>query len=296
MLNFEMASAATCVVIVNYNAGSELLRSVGSVLAMQEPLRLIVVDNASSDGSCEELRRRFAADARLEIIENKHNVGFARAVNACAKGALEPFLLILNPDCELRPGALGFLRAALEDDSEAALAAPKVMDCDKRVSRGTWRAFPQPRRALMTTSGLWRLGRRFPGLRGVEFFDDERPEYCCRAEAVSGACMLLKTDSFRKLGGLDEGFGLHFEDLDLMYRLSEDRQYCLYVPAAIAIHRQGTSSRTRPWWVHRQKHLGLQRFFQKHYAGRYSPPFRYFVLAGIWLHYTLTLPLVPWRN
>jgi GT2 family glycosyltransferase len=210
--------------------------------------------------------------------------------------AREPFLLILNPDCELCPGALSSLRAALEQDAEAALAAPRVLDSEKRVSRGTWRSFPEPWKALMTASGFWRLGRWLPALRGVEFPDSERPQHSCRAEAVSGACMLIRTSSFRQMGGLDEQFGLHFEDLDLMYRLRRNHQYSLYVPAALAIHQQGVSSRGRPWWVHRQKHLGLQRFFCKHYASGYSPPGRWFVRAGIWLHYVLTLPLVPWRN
>jgi hypothetical protein len=287
---------AICIVIVNYNAGDALLHTVSTALNTQQPLRLIVVDNASSDGSCGKLSRHFAGDSRLEIIENAHNLGFARAVNACAMDAGEPFLLILNPDCELCPGALSLLKAALEQDAEAGLAAPKVMDSKGRVSHGTWRSFPEPWKALMTASGLCRFGRWFPALRGVEFHESERPERCCRAEAVSGACMMLRTSSFRRLGGLDEKFGLHFEDLDLMYRLRRDHQYCLYVPSAVAIHQQGISSRSRPWWVHRQKHLGLQRFFCKHYAGEYSLAGRWFVRAGIWLHYGLTLPLVPWSR
>ncbi len=75
---------ATCVIIINYNAGEALLRSVASVLATREPLRLLVVDNASSDGSCEKLRSLHAGTQRLEILENAQNLGFARAVNACA--------------------------------------------------------------------------------------------------------------------------------------------------------------------------------------------------------------------
>jgi len=285
--------SATCIIIVNYNAGEALSRSVASVLESPEPLRLIVADNASSDGSTGKLAARFASDPRLEIIENAENLGFARAVNACAMTAEEPFLLILNPDCELRPGTLTSLKAALEQDSGSALAAPRVVDAAGRVLRGTWRSFPEPRKALMTASGLWRLGHRFPSLRGVECIAGEVPKKCSRAEAVSGACMLLRTGIFQQLGGLDEKFGLHFEDLDLMYRLRREHHYCLYVPDAIAVHQQGTSSRTRPWWVHRQKHLGLQRFFNKHYADEHSLTGRCLMLGGIWMHYVMTLPLVP---
>jgi len=288
-----MASGAICVVIVNYNAGEALIRSVASVLEAPEPLRLVVADNASSDGSLTMLAARFSGDPRLETIENHENLGFARAVNACALIAKEPFTLILNPDCELRADALASLKAALDQDSAAALAAPRVVDAGGQVLRGTWRSFPEPRKALMTASGLWRLARWFPSLRGVEYMAGELPERCSRADAVSGACMLVRTSIFRKLGGLDEKFGLHFEDLDLMYRLRRDGYYNLYVPGAVAVHQPGTSSRSRPWWVHRQKHLGLQRFFNKHYADGYSFVARCLMTGGIWLHYVMTLPLVP---
>ena len=286
----------TRVVIINYNAGDALLRSVSSVLATTEPLRLIVADNASNDGSCEKLRRQYAGNQRLEVFENEHNLGFGRAVNLCAMKAVEPFLLILNPDCELSPGALAQLRMALEQDAQASLAAPMVVDRRQHMLRGTLRSFPAPMKALMTASGLWRLGRRIPFFRGVETYHWDLPDGTCRAEAVSGACMLLKTSMFRQLGGFDEGFGLHFEDLDLMYRLQEQHHYCLYVPGALAIHQPGISSRSRPWWVHRQKHLGMQRFFQKHYANSYSLPARWLLVAGVWLHFVLTMPLVWLRR
>ena len=89
---------------------------------------------------------------------------------------------------------------------------------------------------------------------------------------------------------MDEEYGLHCEDLDLMYRLSQQGFHCLFVPAARVIHQQGVSSRSRPLWVHRQKHLGMQRFFNKFQAKEYSFPLRCLVITGIWLRFTLTLP------
>jgi hypothetical protein len=283
--------------MVNYNAGDALLRSVAAVLSTREPLHLVVMDNASTDGSCGKLRNLYGRNQRLVILENGQNLGFARAVNACALHAVEPYLLILNPDCELYPGALAALRTALEQDPEAALAAPLIVDRHDRVLRGTLRAFPDPWKALMTASGLWRLARWLPVLRGVEPPGGaELPADTCRAEAVSGACMLVRSEEFRELGGLDEGFGLHFEDLDLMYRLRQNNRFNLFVPAARAFHQPGTSSSSRPWWVHRQKHHGMQRFFGKHFAVQYSPLVRGLVVCGIWLHYILTLPLVLLRK
>jgi GT2 family glycosyltransferase len=289
-------TGSTRVVIVNYNAGDALQKSVASVLSSREPLTLIVADNASKDGSCEQLRSLYSTNERIEILENPKNLGFATAVNACSLNAKEPFLLILNPDCELYPGALGHLRQALEQDADAALAAPRVVDRQEQVLRGTLRSFPDPLKAFMTASGLWRLGRWLPVFRGVEAWADKLPTETTRTDAVSGACMLVRSEAFRQMGGFDEGFGLHFEDLDLMYRLRQVNRFCLYVPKARAFHQPGTSSTSRPWWVHKQKHSGMQRFFKKHYAGQCSLLSRGLVLTGIWLHYLIGLPLVLFRR
>ena len=285
---------ATRVIVVNFNAGDEIQRCIASVLATREPLQLVVADNASTDGSSEKLRSLYAANPRFTLLENGQNLGFARAVNACARTATEPYLLILNPDCELCPGALASLRKALQDDPRAALCAPRVVDRAERVLRGTLRSFPDPWKALMAGSGLSQLGRWIPWFRGVEALPGKLPEKTTQAEAVSGACMLVRREAFERLGGLDEAFGMHFEDLDLMYRLRQQGQYCLYVPAARAFHEPGTSSRSRPWWVHRQKHLGMQRFFRKHYFDRYSSPGQLFFLAAVWVHFLVTLPRVWW--
>ena len=287
---------ATRVIVINFNAGEAVQRCVASVLANREPLELVVADNASTDGSCQALGTQYSADPRFTLLENGQNLGFARAVNACAKPATEPYLLILNPDCELCPGALAGLRKALQDAPQAGLAAPRVVDREGRVLRGTLRSFPDPWKALVSGSGLWRLGRWIPKLRGVEAPGLDLPDRTVKAEAVSGACMLLRRELFARLGGFDEGYGLHFEDLDLMYRLHQSGHDCLYVPGARVIHQPGTSSRSRPWWVHRQKHLGMRRFFRTHYSAAYSPLSAVLLEAAIWMHYLLSLPLVFLRR
>lgn len=287
---------STLVIIVNFNAGDAVVRCVGAVLATREALRLSVADNDSTDGSCERLRSLYAGNPRFALVENGQNLGFARAVNALAQGARDRYLLILNPDCELFPGALLELRKALEADPVAGIAAPMVTGNSGQALSGTLRTFPEPRRAFMTATGLWRLGRWIPCLRGVGLENDSLPRETSRADAVSGACMLVRAELFRDLGGMDEAYGFHFEDLDLMFRMRQRGFHCLFVPGARAFHQPGTSSRSRPWWVHRQKHLGMQRFFRKHYAAAYSGFARVLVYGGIWLHYVLTLPAVWLRK
>ena len=289
--------AKVAVVVVNFNAGSALAGCVRSLYAQGEAVVLTLVDNASTDGSADEVEGLFSARPDFQLLRNRDNRGFAAAVNqgVAATGAGAPYLLILNPDCTLQPGALRLMREALAGDARSGLAGPLVLGSDQRPARATLRRFPDPWRSLLTFSGLWRLGRHAAVFEGVEAAG-ELPGETCTAEAVSGACMLLKRSVFEALGGLDEGYGLHCEDLDLMYRLREGGWHALFVPSATVIHRQGVSSRSRPLWVHRQKHLGMQRFFLKFQAERYSPLLRWLVVAGIWLRYAATLPFAMVRR
>lgn len=293
-----MTPYSLAVIIVNFNAGDALARCVESVLSQKLAAKLILVDNLSTDGSAQTVENLFGRVAELDVVHNFENRGFARAVNQAA--AMEAcsnaeYLLILNPDCEFQPGALRRLLEALAEDPQAGLAGPLVVDRHGQPMRGNFRRFPDPWRGFLTFSGLWRLGRVFPAFQGVEPMQ-ELPVDNTKAEAVSGACMLVRKAVFDKAGGMDESYGLHCEDLDLMYRFRQLGHPGLFVPAARIYHVQGVSSRSRPVWVHWQKHRGMQRFFSKFQAQNYLLPFRWLVIAGIWTRFTVTLPLVLLRS
>jgi len=291
------AQAAVDVVIINYNAGEALTRCVRSVLSQETPVRITVSDNASTDGSVEALECALGDVDGLSIVRNERNLGFARGVNEVVSqldGHAE-FLLILNPDCEMRPGSLAALVKALELDSGAALSGPAVIDDSGHIMRGTLRRFPDPWKSFLTFSGLTGLQRWIPAFAGVEV-DARLPAESVAAEAVSGACMLIRQSEFRAIDGMDSSYGLHCEDLDLMYRFRQGGFHCVFVPAARVFHEQGISSSSRPLWVHWQKHLGMQRFFKKFQAGRHALPVRWLVISGIWLRFALTLPLVLLRR
>jgi GT2 family glycosyltransferase len=281
------------VVIVNYNAGDALTRCVESVLSQGRGMRVVIIDNASTDGSARSVNELFGRLDNVNVGFNEENLGFSRAVNQAANGLRDspyPNLLLLNPDCELFPGALRTLADALENHPTAAMAGPSVVDRHGAPMRATFRRFPDPWRSFLTFSGLWRLGRRFSAFEGVEPMRD-LPLEVTEAEALSGACMLVRKDAFFQLGGMDEAYGLHCEDLDLMYRMEQAGMQRLFVPGARVYHLQGLSSGSRPAWVHWQKHRGMQRFFNQHQADRYILPLRWLVTAGIWSRFLFTLPL-----
>lgn len=284
-------AVATTAIVVNYNAGALLTDCVRALVDGNGVADVRVVDNASTDGSADSLADAFADHPAVRLLRAGENRGFAAAVNAEAIDVTAANILVINPDCRLDDGALARLEAALDGHPEAALAAPWVRDANGRPEPASWRRFPDAWRSLMQLSGLARLTRT-----GVSVDPRQWPGETAPAEAVSGACMLLRVNAFRELGGFDEGYGLHCEDLDLMYRLHQAGRACMFVPAAGAVHAKGVSSASRPLWVHRQKHLGMQRFFRKFQADAMAPPARWMVIAGIWAHWAVTWPLAALRR
>ncbi len=283
-------------IIINYNAGEMLQRCVNAVLKSTEKTTVTVVDNASNDGSAKKLQKLYADQQGVEFLFNTSNPGFAPAVNVVARGLDSDWVLILNPDCILEPETLGRLKAALVNDSHAGLAGPAVRDEDGQIQRATMRRVPDPWKSLMTTSGLWRLGKWFPGFHGVEVTVSKSTGETEICDAVSGACMLVRRSALKAVGFLDEEYAMHCEDLDLMRRLHDQGWHCVYVPQAGSIHHQGLSSRKRPSWVHFQKHCGMTRFFKKFQASSTVFPLRMLVYAGIWLRFIILWPLVLIRR
>lgn len=287
---------AVAAIVINYNAGELLGRCVQALLSGTLKPEVHVIDNDSDDGSAQRLNQQYGNRSELHILFNPANIGFARAVNHAVKQVSTDWVLVVNPDCVVGPTALAELMEAVESDPRAALAAPAVTGTDGRLEKAALRRFPSPWNSLVTLLGLWRLDRWFPAFHGISVRPDHPMPDPVVADAVSGACMLIRVQAFMEVGMLDEQYGLHCEDLDLMYRLRQQGWRCLFVPRAGAIHEQGVSSRSRPFWVHRQKHRGMQRFFDKFQAGRHWPPLRGLVRLGIWAHYVVTLPLVWFRK
>jgi GT2 family glycosyltransferase len=283
-------------IIVNYNAGETLQHCVTAVTKSKVKTRVTVVDNASSDRSAQNLLNLYGNQTGVEFLFNPDNLGFAPAVNAVARRSDADWILILNPDCIVEPETLGHLKNALENDDSAALAGPVVLDENGVVQRATLRRFPNPWKSLMAASGLWRLGRWFPAFHGVEVDISEKTGDAEVCEAVSGACMLIRRSALEEVGFLDEEYTMHCEDLDLMFRLRQHGWHCLFVPQARCVHEQGLSSRSRPTWVHFQKHRGMARFFAKFQAKSTSFPVRTLVYTGIWLRFIILWPLVLIRR
>jgi GT2 family glycosyltransferase len=259
-------SAVISTIIVNYNAG-ELLRScVDSLLNCPLEIEIIVVDNASADGSLDALLDLPC----VQIIKNTVNVGFATACNAGARVASAPFLLFLNPDCLFEPGTLARLLEALRVDERIGMAGGFLTNLNGTEQAGGRRAVPTPWRSFVRAFGLVRFADRWPRL----FYDfhlhkQPLPDHAIEVEAISGACMMVKREAMRDVGDWDEGYFLHCEDLDWCMRFRQKGWKILFVPSAQITHASGVCGKSRPVFVEWHKHKGMIRFYRKFFRHQY---------------------------
>jgi GT2 family glycosyltransferase len=274
--------ARLAVVVVLHDSAATLRACLHSVLAQPEVDELVLVDNASRDGWQAEVPE----DPRVRRMHNAENVGFAVACNQGATASEAPWLLFLNPDCELPSGALGTLLAVAEGQGTPGLLGAQLLESDGRPQPASRRLDPTPRRLLRG-----RLELPAPPWRDQT---DAAPAFE-RLEAISGALMLMPRSLFADLGGFDEGYRLHCEDLDLCRRVRLRGAWVGIAPRVQVLHHKGTSSRRRPFWVELQKHRGMWRYFQKfdaHTASRWT---RAVIAIGLCLRYPLAALRSAWR-
>lgn len=269
------------VVVVNYNAGEVLNTCVDSAMSAGAS-RVIVVDNASSDGSIKALDARFADQSRLTIVRNARNSGFAVACNIGAKESTAPFLLFLNPDAMLEPKSLARLMGIVSTSPSVGMAGGSLRNQDGSEQQGGRRRFPTPQNAFARAFGLSKLLKRVIGnTAGFELQAEDISSKAFPVEAISGACMLVRREAFDRVGGWDEEYFLHCEDLDLCYRFMLAGWNIFYVSDALVVHLKGECSRRRPAFVEWHKHKGMLRFYRKFYREKFSKLLYCLVVVGV---------------
>ena len=283
------------VIIVNYNAGAGLVNCIRS--AINQAGEVILVDNASHDNSLTLVESYFAGDARLRIIRNQTNLGFATACNIGARATQYAYWLFLNPDCICANGSLAELYQVLTSNPKAGMVGGLLLNLDGSEQAGGRRLTPTPGRTLVTALGLQRFARRWPQLL-VDFnlHRQPLPEIPVSVEAISGACMLVKPEAVAEVGLWDDAYFLHCEDLDWCMRFIRAGWKILFVPSAPITHAQGVCSKARPLFVEWHKHKGMTRFYRKFFRETYSMPLLWLVIAAIWSRFGLVAVGTFFRN
>ncbi len=277
------------VVIVNYNTRDRLQSCLNGLIPETLGLEseILVVDNASTDGSVRMVRELFS---RVLLIANSTNVGFARANNLALRRATGRDVLLLNPDAEVQPGAVQALRLALDSLPQAVGVGPKVLRPDGHLDRACRRSFPSPGVALARLAGLSRLfpRHRWFGRYNRSYDDPERPG---EIDAGTAAAMCFRRDALAAIGFFDEDFFMYGEDLDLCYRLKARGGRIYYVPQAVVLHYKGESSRQQPRAMLREFHRAMWLFYRKHYARGWGAALIPAVWLGIRLRHGVVLGL-----
>lgn len=232
--------SSAAIIVVTYNSAGVIDACLDAALA--SGAEVIVVDNASPDGTAERVRRR----SGVRLIANATNRGFAAAVNQGVAATEQPFLLLLNPDAILEEGLDLLVKAAQE--AGAGASTGQLLDMDGRFQGGfAVRRLCTPASLVFESLGINRLwpgnqvNRRFR----CQDFDGTKMGY---VEQPPGAFLLFSRVVFTQLGGFDERFyPLWFEDVDFCKRLKDKGLLIVYEPRAKARHQGGHSVHQLPW-------------------------------------------------
>ena len=266
-------------VVVNFNAGDHLTACVRSLRA-EGIERIVVVDNASRDGSVDAALR---ADPELEVVRSEANVGFSTAVNLGA-ARFESDVLVVNPDAVVEPGAVKAMVAVLDHDAEVGIVGPRIENPDGSLYPSA-RTFPAMGDAM---------GHAFVGLvaprnrytRRYRMLDWDHAT-AARVDWVSGACLLARRACFDALGGFDESYFMYLEDVDLCWRAHRAGWAVAYEPAARVVHVQGVSTDQRPYRMIAEHHRSLFTFWWRTTPGAKRLALAPLVVAGLVLRTVL---------
>lgn len=231
------------IVIVNWNSGAQLAKTVVSITQYHQKLvsEVIIVDNASVDDSLASVEEFTALPFQLHIIRNTENRGFGAACNQGAVLANSEYLLFLNPDACLFKGSLPVPLAFLlrPENMDVGIVGIQLVDENNHISRSCAR-FPSFGIFLAQAFGL----NRSPGLRHLtQFMSEWSHEVTQQVDQVMGAFFLIRHSLFESLAGFDERFFVYFEEVDLSLRARHAGWRSVYLAEAQAFHAGGGISR-----------------------------------------------------
>lgn len=275
------------IVIVNWNTCDLLRDCLRSIQASDGPVtrRVVVVDNASTDGSADMVRAEFSD---VQVIVNTTNDGFGAANNTglralgfdqgCGEDAPR-YALVLNPDTVLPPDALREMVAYMDADESIGAAGPKLVMLDGHLDAACRRSFPTPEISFYRMAGLSKLfprSRRF-GRYNLTYLD---PDVETEVDSVVGAFMLVRREAIARVGLFDDVFWMYGEDLDWAYRIKQAGWKVMYNPRVTVTHVKRAASRQSQRAQH-EFHRAMLIFYRKHYRATTPLWLHTLILAGL---------------
>jgi GT2 family glycosyltransferase len=270
--------------IVNYNAGEYLIRCLSSLEKIRNELDfdVWVVDNASIDGSIDKAKKEFP---QFNFVINKENLGFGKAHNLVLKKAETPYVLTLNPDCEVLPKTLKFMVDYMDRNPSVGISTSKIEKADGSLDIASHRGFPTP----------WASFLYFFLKNDKLYHLSDRPmDQIHEIDSGVGAFLLIRNSVLGKIGYFDEDYFLYAEDIDLCFRVKKAGFKVMYVPDVKIIHVKGISSGIKAHSKSSSNASSTTRnlamdyfyktmiiFYKKHYARNYPFFLNWIVYLGV---------------
>ena len=285
----DSSTVELSVIIVNWNTREHLaqcLRSLEHNVRMPAlpTAEVLVVDNASTDGSVEMVQQQFPW-ARL--IENSTNVGFARANNRAIQESQGRYVVLLNSDTEVHSGALETMIEFLEEHSMVAACGPRLLNADGSLQPSCHPVLTPGREfwRLMFLDRIWRRATY-----AQHRWDPATPR---RVEVIKGACLLLRRKALDQVGLLDEQYFMYTEEMDLCYRMMQAGWELWWVPQAVVAHYGEASTRQVAEEMYVQLYRSKAQFHRKFGGGRRAAHFARLVAFAYWPRWAIARLMAP---
>lgn len=248
-------------IVVTFKSGPRLKECLYALCVEKDISEIIVVNHGNDDFHTEWLENFRAPDhVHVEVLTGHGNIGYAAGINLGAKKATGERYLIINPDAVIKYGSISALENARSKRNSPCLVGGKIMYSDGEEQRGGRRELMTPWRAFTTFTGLHVLEKYSQAFRNLHREKDPEPKGPVSMPVISGAFCYLTAEDFKLLGGLDESYFLHVEDIDICRRVWEKGGEVVYTPKASALH-YGSTSKVSASFVEWNKAKGLARYF-----------------------------------
>ncbi|WP_417467242.1 glycosyltransferase family 2 protein [Maricaulis sp.] len=259
-----MSQPRLSVVTVSWMTGPHLMEAVTAVLAAPGVDEFVMVSHENPTEVVQGLRELAASHPEFVLIETDANLGFSRGCNIGARAASGELVLFLNPDAILAPGsALQLKQSALAATQQPWIIGARILNQDGSEQAGGRRGELTPYTAAVS---FLRLDRLIPGLQSLHWERRELPETMVRVPTVSGAGLMMRKADFLAIGGFDERYFLHVEDIDICRTVREAGGEVWFEPRVDILHFGGTSQ-SSPMRVETHKAAGFVKYFWKFYPG-----------------------------
>ena len=276
----SQASPQISVVVVSYHTGTVLFDALRTLLAQSESAEIILVNNgnpAETDARLDELA---ASHSTLRLVSDHGNVGFGTGCNLGCRYARAPLVMFLNPDSLVGPDCLDRVVTVLAELPPHSMIGADIRNQDGTPQRGARRTLPTPWTSFIELFQVYRLAPSHPYFAGVNHHHNEMPNDHKQVPAISGAFMAMAKADFCAIGGFDEAYFHHVEDLDFCLRWQTAGHLTWFTPMVRITHKGSTSAvstRSVEW----HKTVGLYRYFTRHFRKYYPTGFMQLVGAGL---------------